>query len=429
MQIHVIQRGQTLWSLGQLYRVSAQAIANVNGIEDPTNLVVGQSIVIPTPSGTYVVQPGDSLYEIAARFGTSVSTLASQNQIQNPNVLSVGQVLRVPSTVRGTIEVNAYLTDFGSSGQQAVQTLGSVLTYLSPFSYHVQSDGSIVSISDTTVLSTAKSQGVAPLMVITNWQGSMFSSDLAHTVLNSESIQQTLINNVLSTMASKGHRGLNIDFEYVYPQDRDGYNAFLQRVVTALHAEGYLVSTALAPKVSASQTGLLYEAHDYPVHGSLCDFVVLMTYEWGYMGGPPMAVSPLNQMQNVMNYAVTAIPRSKILTGVSVYGYDWKLPWVSGTLAQTLSPLGAVQRAAQYGAEIQYDTTSEAPYYNYVDASGTTHVVWFEDPRSFQAKLDFVRSYGLRGISFWSYPTEFPQVPTILASNYGSVKLSGASAS
>ena len=96
-------------------------------------------------------------------------------------------------------------------------------------------------------------------------------------------------------MKEKGYQGLNIDFENVFPADRENYNQFLQRAVDRLHPEGYSVSTALAPKISGEQKGLLYEAHDYEAHGRIVDFVVLMTYEWGYRFGPPQAISPLNR--------------------------------------------------------------------------------------------------------------------------------------
>ncbi|QSO48853.1 LysM peptidoglycan-binding domain-containing protein [Alicyclobacillus mengziensis] len=423
MQIHVIQPGQSLWSLSQLYRVPVQTIANVNQITDANQLSIGQALVIPTSSQLYVVQPGDTLQSIAIAYATSVATLAASNQITSSSQVYVGQVLRVPIRNQASTEVNAYLTDVSSKGQQTVEELARVLTYMSPFSYHVSTDGSLVPLNDTALISTAKSARVAPLLVMTNWSGQMFSSDLAHNILNNTSLQQTVIENVLSVMKSRGHIGLNIDFEYVYPQDRTSYNGFLQAVTTRLHQEGYLVSTALAPKISGTETGLLYEAHDYPVHGQLCDFVVLMTYEWGWIGGPPMAVSPVNQIQQVLNYAVSVIPSNKILMGVSVYGYDWKLPFVSGTRAQTLSPQGAVNRAIGLRVPIQYSATSQAPYYRYVDSARSQHQVWFEDARSFQAKLNLVRQYRLRGMSFWSYPTDFPQVPYVLADNFQVRKL------
>lgn len=77
------------------------------------------------------------------------------------------------------------------------------------------------------------------------------------------------------------------------------------------------MSAALAPKTSEEQKGLLYKVHDYPYNGRIVDFVILMTYEWGYRLGPPQAISPLNLMRRVLDYAVSVIPRNKILMGIT----------------------------------------------------------------------------------------------------------------
>jgi len=184
----------------------------------------------------------------------------------------------------------------------------------------------------------------------------------------------------------------------------------LLRTVNRLRPEGYIVSTALAPKTSAGQTGLLYEAHDYPAHGRIVDFVILMTYEWGWIGGPPWAVAPINEVRKVLNYAVTAIPRNKIMMGVPLYGYDWRLPFIQGTTrAQIITPQEAIRRAARYGVSIQYNYLYQAPFFFYTDETGATHEVWFEDARSVQAKYNVVKEYGLRGVSYWELNLEFPQ--------------------
>gem|GEM_PF-4727023 len=44
----------------------------------------------------YRVKSGDTLYEIAQRFGTTVQTLIDLNDIQEPNMIEVGQVIIVP---------------------------------------------------------------------------------------------------------------------------------------------------------------------------------------------------------------------------------------------------------------------------------------------------------------------------------------------
>ena len=210
-------------------------------------------------------------------------------------------------------------------------------------------------------------------------------------------------------MKDKGYRGLNIDFENVLPADRELYNQFLQESVASLHKEGYFVSTSLAPKISADQKGLLYEAHDYPAHGRIADFVVLMTYEWGYRFGAPRAVSPLNEIRRVLDYAITAIPRNKILMGFQLYARDWVIPHVQGQEAETYSPQEAVNRAIKYGAAIQYDTVAASPFFRYKDEQGRGHEVWFEDARSAQAKFDLIKQYNLRGVSYWVLGYPFPQ--------------------
>lgn len=152
---------------------------------------------------------------------------------------------------------------------------------------------------------------------------------------------------MLQILSQKGYRGLNIDFEYLYPSDKEAYNEFLRNVVNRLRPLGYSVSTAIAPKYSRNQKGLLYEAHDYRAHGEIVDFVVIMTYEWGWSGGPPMAVAPLSEVKKVIQYALTEMPKEKIMMGMPLYGYDWTLPYVEGgKWAKTLSPQQAVERAA-----------------------------------------------------------------------------------
>ena len=138
--------------------------------------------------------------------------------------------------------------------------------------------------------------------------------------------------------------------------------------------------------------------------------MLLMTYEWGYAGGPPMAIAPLPNVRQVVEYALTEIPARKIWLGVPNYGYDWPLPYVAGqSRARSLSSQQAVALARRYGAAIQYDSQAQAPWFRYTDDQGRQHEVWFEDARSIQAKLALVPQYGLWGVGYWNLMREFPQ--------------------
>ena len=136
-----------------------------------------------------------------------------------------------------------------------------------------------------------------------------------------------------------------------------------------------------------------------------------------------MAVSPINEVRKVLNYAVTVIPRQKILMGMPNYGYDWTLPFVKGTAARSITNTEAVELAAKVGAVIQYDYTAQAPYFHYYDSQGRRHVVWFEDARSIDAKLRLVKEYGLGGVSYWTINSYFPQNWLVQQSLYDVTKV------
>jgi len=427
LNIHVVRPGDSLWNLSNIYGVSIDRIVEVNGLSDIPYLIVGSSLVIPSTERAYRVQPGDSLWLISNRFNVPVDRIVELNGIDNPDIIYPGMVLRIPELSKnyGFIEVNGYIEPSVSERETAIiNETGEYLTFISPFSYQVNEEGGLTSINDTNILNVSRQYDIAPLMVITNFRAGNFDAELVDTILKSESIQRNLIGNIIRIMRQKGYYGLNIDFERIPPEDRELYNSFLRRVVNSLRPLNYPVSTALAPKPEDYQTGAWHGAHDYKAHGEIVDFVVIMTYEWGWSGGPPFAVAPLNLVRDVIDYAVSVIPPEKILMGMPLYGYDWPLPYMpGGGWARRVSPARAIQLAAQYGAIIQYDPISESPFFNYRDTQGIDHVVWFEDVRSVKAKLLLVNRYGLRGVSYWVLGLPFPQNWYILNDMFNIVKV------
>lgn len=427
MQIHVVQPGQTLYGLSQAYSVPVQTIADANELNAAQSLVVGQAIVIPIVGSYYWLQPGDSLYTVSQRFGVPIAELASINRIPINQPLSVGLRLYIPPRPKRNVESNAYVEPRGDAVSPALveasRAAAPHLTYLAPFSFRIQRDGSLIPPPLDNLPGIASAQGVTLMMVVTNLENDQFSAELGQVILNDETVQTNLLNNIVTAAQANGFRDIHFDLEFLRPEDREAYNRFLARASERLHSEGFLMSTALAPKTSATQQGAWYEAHDYAAHGRYADFVVIMTYEWGYSGGPAQAVSPIGPVRNVLEYALTEIPGSKIMMGQNLYGYDWTLPYVAGgEYARALSPQAAIDLARRENVAIRYDYTAQAPTFTYVDDNGRTHEVWFEDARSIQAKFDLLRELGLRGISYWKLGLPFPQNWLLLEDNFHIVK-------
>ena len=370
----------------------------------------------------YTVQPGDQLWRLAAAYRVTPESIIEANGLPNPDKLLIGQSLIIPTeepVIKKTgIGVNGYIYFLNQKGVLTVAETGRYLTHLTPFSYLVTESGDLRPIDDEPLIRAAYENQIVPVMCIVNFDSEILGQEVAHGLLNSAEAIANLLSNILSVMRRKGYRGLNIDFEYVPPEDGESYNDFLRLMVETLHEEGFFVTSALAPKIGPEQRGLLYEAHDYPVHGSLMDYVILMTYEWGYRLGPPQAISPLDQIRRVLDYAVSVIPRNKIYFGFLIYAREWLLPHIQGQEAEAFSCQEALLRAVEHNAVIQYDTVAQSPFFRYHDNQGRLHEVWFEDARSAQAKFDVVKEYGLAGISYWALGYPFPQNWTLLDYNF-----------
>lgn len=405
LTVYVVKGGDTLYSVANDYGVNVVLLAEWNGILPPYPLSVGQSLLILSPALTHTVTRGDTVFSISNRYGISQNDLFRRN----PSLcggyvpLSVGQLLVIEFDEPSQNEYFKYAYAYTFIEEKVLRQTLPFLSALAPFTYGFLPDGTLLSLPDTALLSACRDYGVEPLMHLsTLTENGNFSNELASELLSSPEAQDNLIGEIIDEMTEKGYGGLDIDFEFVFADDAQSYADFIARARNALSQYGFTVYAALAPKTSADQPGLLYQGHLYDQIGAAADKVFLMTYEWGYTYGPPMAVAPINSVRRVLDYAVTEIPPEKIIMGIPNYGYDWTLPYKPGeTRATLISNEQAPRIAAEYNAEIKFDEASQSPYFNYYD-NGTMHEVWFEDPRSISAKLALPREYGFYGVGYWN---------------------------
>ncbi|MDO4302795.1 MAG: glycosyl hydrolase family 18 protein [Bacillota bacterium] len=354
----------------------------------------------------YVVEPGDTVDLIASYYGIPVSAIVYTNQLTYPYALAIGQALLIntdiPSSPSYPASINGYAYPF-IEDTVLNETL-PYLTTLSVFSYGFTTEGDLISpaLDDSFMILAAQNAGVAPILTLTPFgPDGQFNNFLITTLVNNEAVKQNLLANLLAAIQEKGFRGVDIDFEYILPADRIPFADFVSDTRNYLSPYGYHVSVALAPKIADDQPGLLYQGKDYGLLGAAADSVLLMTYEWGYTYGPPMAVAPINKVREVVEYAVTRIDPAKIDLGIPNYGYDWTLPYIRGTsAARPIGNVEAVQIAVSVGAVIQFDETAMSPFFRY-EENGVQHEVWFEDVRSLREKFSLLPTYGLRGIGYW----------------------------
>ena len=149
IQIHVVQPGESLWGISQMYGTTVQNLVAANQIPEPDRLVVGQALVIPIWGQFYVVQAGDSLWSIGQRFGINYMTLAQMNGINPNSLLMIGTRLFIPPLPKTSAEILAYIEPRGDEVSEAlinqVREANPYLTYLALFSYEARRDGTFKS--------------------------------------------------------------------------------------------------------------------------------------------------------------------------------------------------------------------------------------------------------------------------------------------
>ncbi len=103
---YTVQRGDSLYLIGQKYSVSASQIQQANGLTS-TTIYAGQKLIIPA-ANVYTVQKGDSLYFIGQKYGVSYQEIMRENGLSSTAIYP-GQQLRIPG---------AATADRGSTGRE-----------------------------------------------------------------------------------------------------------------------------------------------------------------------------------------------------------------------------------------------------------------------------------------------------------------------
>jgi spore germination protein len=198
MEIYIVQQGDTVVSIAERFGVNPERLATDNGLSNPEQLAVGQTIVIAYPKQAHIVQQGDTLQSIAEAYDTSVLQLLKNNpNLSNREFIYPGEQLVISYDTKGDITTTGFAFPFITQ-EILVKTLPS-LTYLAVFNYRISNDGDIFTFhDDTRIIRTAKEYGNVPILLISvlTMQGEP-DVETAYKYLLNEEVQTKAINALL----------------------------------------------------------------------------------------------------------------------------------------------------------------------------------------------------------------------------------------
>ncbi|HBE84693.1 MAG TPA: peptidoglycan-binding protein [Lachnoclostridium sp.] len=427
MIIHVVQPGETIFTISEYYKIPIDRLILENGIINPDNLAVGQTIVIVQPETIYTVQAGDTLESIAEQHGVSTMELLRNNPyLSDREYLYSGEtiVIKYQTNKSKTIATSGYIFSYIDKSV-LIKTL-PFLTYLTIFNYRATSLGEIIATADDTeLIQLAKSYGVAPMLFVSTISGEGIASrEVNYEILNNPSIQDSLINNALQIVKSKGYYGINIYVEDITFDNINRVADYLKKASAIFHAEGFRIVITVTPITDYDTPYVSFGKFDYAKLSDYVDGIIFASYDWARIYNYPNSVFPVNVLRELLDYVASISNKEKIILGITTQGYDWTLPYVPGaTAASVMSNNRAVQIAAENDLPIQFNDAAQSPYFYYKDRDGSMHVIWFKDAISFNARAGLAEEYNLQGLSIWTIMRFDVQMLFIINTQYYIEKL------
>ncbi len=424
MIIHVIEAGDTIFSIANYYGVPQNWIIRENNIDDPFNLVIGSALVILYPKITHQVEEGDTLGSIAKMYNVTIMDLLRYNSfLSEQECLIVGDILVIEYTDEKTSEISVVGYSYPFINEDVLRRTLPYLSFLLINNFVIDSN-EIIMNDDTMVIEYAKIYGVAPILQISFAnQGDIRQSDIAHTILNNESLKKNIIESIINNVLEKGYAGIGIYPLYVFPSDRQLYIDLLKEIAERISEMGLILFNTLIPNSFELISDIFINQEYAKTIDRLADTSIFFPNSIGMVIGLPIGSSSYLLMQELISYLLRLISKEELCFGISTVGYILDLPNVSGVSeGHVISAETAYNLARDYGLRISFDEGTQSAYFIYQD-NNIERLVRFRDARTVVSYLELINKFNLSGTGIWNIMDFFDQLWLIINSQYNIYKV------
>ncbi|MGB9812065.1 MAG: stalk domain-containing protein [Thermovenabulum sp.] len=220
--------------------------------------------------------------------------------------------------------------------------------------------------------------------------------------------RKEIVESIVYEVQKEGYDGVNLDFEYLSPSDKDNFNEFVKSLYFALKEKNKTLNLSLPVKTEERDW---WPGYDYETLGKYSDFVVLMAYDKNPANPEPQA--GVDWVEKILDYTLKRIPPEKVVLGIGYYGYAWAngkkytvLPSRAGFNYTGILYVDELQE--KYGLKFKIDEKSLMANGIFTDENNVTYQIWMESDLAVKNKVIYAVSKGLKGIAVWrlGYTTE-----------------------
>lgn len=266
---------------------------------------------------------------------------------------------------------------------------------MSPTWFVVSSEqGDLSSDASADYVSYCHSKGVQVWPTVNNIE--MKDQVDTATLLNVTSNRDALVNNLIATAIKLDLDGINVDFESVGKDAKDGYIEFIREL--SLKCKNNNIILSVDNYVPTEFTAHYNRAEQ----AKYADYIIIMGYDEHYVGGPEAgSTASKSFVKDGIENTLKVVPKEQTVLGMPFYCRLWCTK-PDGTLTSTAYGLVGAKEHIQYKQQAT-KTWDEETGQNYVEykSGDDLYQMWLEDETSLEWKLKFLNDYNLAGGAFW----------------------------
>jgi len=300
-------------------------------------------------------------------------------------------------------------------------------TDISPFSYEVKYDGTLVDkmkINEapwTDFLVEAKK-----MKMKTTPSVALFDADQIHYLLSNAKRRQAHEDIIAAMVVSNNFDGVDIDYEAKDSADKDYFSTFIYGLYLRLHPKKKILSCTIESRTPLSSLftagnvpKTVARANDLTKLNKYCDQIRVMAYDQAFVDlklneskGTGRFYAPVadpDWVKKVLQETLKEVSAKKIMLGIPTYGYEYQVT-LGGEkpVYKRIRSIGfkdAMALATSTNGILTRNSAGELSFTYNITAT-STRLVWFSDAKAVEDKIKLAKKMGLRGVFFFKFDGE-----------------------
>jgi peptidoglycan-N-acetylglucosamine deacetylase len=244
---------------------------------------------------------------------------------------------------------------------------------------------------------------IPTMPLLNNSDGTNWLTDEMAAMLKNSTARNHLSQQIVNYLTEGHFAGLVVDFEEIPEKSQKDFSRFTAELATALH------NSNLKLMVCLPAADWVY---DYAGIGKAADAVILMNYDQHWRTSAPGPIAAQDWFVKNIEAVSKLVPPKKLVMGIASYAYDW--PSNAGKKSKEQARVESFQEsivtATESEADVQFDSDSLNPYYDYSDEHNHVHHVWMLDGVTAYNELRAAERVGVQGTALWRLGSEDPSL-------------------